>query len=158
MTHELSTEERRTIFLAMAHMAWADGRIDVVEVAALRAAATRLALLDPELGIVGLLSRGPDALPPLALSGMTIQTRALAVASAAWVALADRRSSRAEDVVLDRIAQRAGLTRAQAEELSMLAWQVRLLRPEELGWQEEFDVLLRALAELSGEDRATAPS
>lgn len=158
MIKELSTEERRTIFLAMAHMAWADGRIDVVEVAALRAAATRLTLLDPDLGIVGLLSRGPKALPPLALSGMTTRTRALAVACAAWVALADRRSCRAEDIALEQIARRAGFSRAQAEELSMLAWQVRLLRPDELGWQEELDVLVRALAELAEEPRATAPA
>jgi hypothetical protein len=142
---ELSPQSRRSVFIALSQVAWADGRLRPSELAALRGAAKQLALLDRDSGVAGLLSLGPSRLPPLEIAGLPLRARALCVAGAAWAALTDEIATPTEDFALAWIIEHSGLDAELAGELCNVAWQIRTLRPDELAWSDEFGVLCDAV-------------
>ena len=144
MKESLAYHVRRSIFVSLAQMAWADGKLHASELAALRGAAFSLDLLDRHTGVAGMLSLGPARLPPVEFSDLNRTERGLCVAAAAWAALTDDLQSHTETFVLSWLATHAGLDEEIVEELSELAWRTRALRPDDLDWESEFDALLIA--------------
>jgi hypothetical protein len=142
---DLTLEARRSVFIALSQVAWADGRLLPAELAALRGAAQRLELLHRDSGVAGVLSRGPAALPALEAGDLPLRARALCVAGAAWAALTDDIATPPEDFALAWITEHSGIDAELASALSDVAWHVRLLRPAELPWADEFGVLCDAV-------------
>jgi hypothetical protein len=142
---ELSPQSRRSVFIALSQVAWADGRLRASELAALRGAAQRLAILERDSGVAGPLSLGPSRLPALEIAGLPLRARALCVAGAAWAALTDEIATPTEDFALAWIIEHSGIDAELASELCNVAWQIRTLRPDGLSWSEEFGVLCDAV-------------
>lgn len=142
---DLTIQSRRSVFIALSQVAWADGRLRPAELAALRGAAQQLAIVERESGVAGLLSLGPSGLPALEIASLTLQARALCVAGAAWAALTDEIATPMEDFALAWIIEHSGLDAELAGELCEVAWQIRTLRPDDLSWSDEFGVLRSAV-------------
>jgi hypothetical protein len=157
MKESLAYHVRRSIFVSLAQMAWADGKLHASELAALRGAAFSLDLLDRHTGVAGMLSLGPALLPPVEFSDLNRTERGLCVAAAAWAALTDDLQSHTESFVLSWLATHAGLDEEIVDELSELAWRTRALRPHDLDWESEFDALLIAAKTLL-EPQASLPA
>ncbi|MBL9026595.1 MAG: TerB family tellurite resistance protein [Myxococcales bacterium] len=150
MSRDLSMQARASVFVALTHMAVADGRLDPEEVEALRAAAELLELRD--VGLTDLRGAAVDTgKGPPSLAKLPFEERAIAVAWAAWLACADYRATMAEEAMLARIAVQAGLDPPLAEELAVLAWQIRLLSPEGMTPGEELATLRSSVLELLDE-------
>ena len=150
MSRDLSPQARAAVFVALTHMAVADGRLDPEDVDALRAVADLLGLSD--VGLVELRGASVDTSSgPPSLRKLPFEDRAVAVAWAAWLACADYRATIAEEAVLAQIAVQAGLEPSLAAVLAVLAWQIRLLSPDGMTAGEELATVRSSVLELLDE-------
>lgn len=139
----LSPAARAAALDVLVFISWADGRVSLAELAAVRGAAIALALLDPLDGACGALVASPRAPDALDLRALTLHERRLVLAAAAWIALVDAKRTPTEARALDDVARRAGLDDEAAELLFDIARWVRLVRPRATStWADEFDRLV----------------
>jgi tellurite resistance protein len=114
----------RDTLVALAAIAWADGSIDPSEAKAIRSAAQQLGLSQQDLGYVEETLRRPVPLEEVETVRMSRLTRLFTFAVANWIAQADGQIPREEQVALDLLAERLGLStvareRAKSVGLSM---------------------------------------
>ncbi len=142
--NHLSPAARAAALKALVFVSWADGRLSMVELAAVRGAAIALALLDPLDGACGSLASDPGAPDDFDLSALTARERHLVLAAASWMALVDAKRTPGEVRALDDVARLAGLDDETAELLFDVARWVRLARPRTGStWADEFERLVR---------------
>jgi uncharacterized membrane protein YebE (DUF533 family) len=110
----------RDTLLAIAAVAWADGKVDTSEAAALRKAARHLALQGEDLAEVERAVATPVTLEQVETVRMNRLTRLFTYATGCWMAEIDGALSQSESGVLDLLGDRLGLSaiaRQRAHEL-----------------------------------------
>lgn len=123
----LPPQVARAVFDLVVHAAWADGRLDLAEVSAARAAA---AWLDPEgAWAPGRLTLGPDHDLPAIVSLLGGAEVALAFALATWMTLADGVERPRETALLDRFRLVAGVPSTVSRDLRRVVNRARARYP-----------------------------
>lgn len=149
-------DEARSVYLAMAHVAWADERLAKAEMEALVAASRWLGIDDGTRDLVDILLCSPCVLPPELLVGHEQDVRALAFAGAAWIALVDGHSSPQEERVLREIERAAALPPSLAQVLAMGARRVRFLSLRQVEAFREFEMVRAMVADTLGTQASRA--
>jgi uncharacterized membrane protein YebE (DUF533 family) len=96
--------------VALAAIAWADGKIEATEAAAIRSAAAQLGLNDEELRAVEETLQQPVPLEQVETVRMNRLTRLFTYAVANWIAQADGQIPPAEQAALNLLGERLGLS------------------------------------------------
>lgn len=105
----------RDTLLALAALAWADGKLDPREAAGLRSAAQQLALPSSELSLLDNALKNTVALDQVETVRMTRLTRLFTYAAACWIAELDGGLSATEEAMLDLLGDRLGLSKVARE-------------------------------------------
>jgi hypothetical protein len=147
----LSPAARVATLDVLAFISLSDGWLSSAELAAVRGAATALALVDPLDDWCRDLGEGRRTSDDLDLTSLTPRERHLVLAAAAWMVLVDAKRTPREARALDDVARRAGLDDEAAELLFDIARWVRLVRPcAQATWSDEFDRLVRVADDALG--------
>jgi uncharacterized membrane protein YebE (DUF533 family) len=101
----------RDTLLALAALAWADGRLDPREAAGIRSAAQQLGLPNSELSLLDEALKKTVTLDQVETVRMPRLTRLFTYAAACWVAEIDGGMSAAELAALNLLGDRLGLSK-----------------------------------------------
>jgi uncharacterized membrane protein YebE (DUF533 family) len=106
----------RDTLVALAAIAWADGKIDAAEAATIRAAAAQLGLGEEELRAVEETLQRPVPLEQIETVRMNRLTRLFTYAVANWIAQVDGEVPPAEQAALSLLGERLGLSAVAREQ------------------------------------------
>ncbi|HSQ62638.1 MAG TPA: DUF533 domain-containing protein [Polyangiaceae bacterium] len=118
MTQAAGTKLNRDIFLALAAIAWADGRLDPDEADAIVRAAVEAGLDLAEIEEIEVATRERLDLGAIDRSSLTKEDRVFVYAIACWIARLDGQVTEDESVALGQLGERLGVPerpRAHAE-------------------------------------------
>jgi uncharacterized membrane protein YebE (DUF533 family) len=101
----------RDTLLALAALAWADGKLDPREAAGIRSAAKQLSFPDSELALLEEALKTTVSLDQVETVRMTRLARLFTYAAACWIAELDGALSPAEERTLGLLGDRLGLSR-----------------------------------------------
>ena len=118
MNQAAGTKLNRDIFLALAAIAWADGRLDPDEADAIVRAAVEAGLDLPEIEEIEVATRERLDLGAIDRSSLTKEDRLFVYAIACWIARLDGQVTEDESAALGQLGERLGVPerpRAHAE-------------------------------------------
>jgi uncharacterized membrane protein YebE (DUF533 family) len=105
----------RDTLVALAAIAWADGRINPSEASGIRSAAKQLGMADAELGAVEATLEHPVPLAEVETIRMNRLTRLFTYAAATWIAEVDGVVPPEEEAALTLLGDRLGLSSVARE-------------------------------------------
>jgi uncharacterized membrane protein YebE (DUF533 family) len=108
--HHMDVEIGRDTLIALAAVAWADGKIEASEAAGIRSAAQQLGLGEHDLRAVEETLRRPVPLEEVETIRMNRLTRLFTYAVAVWIAEIDGAVPPPEEAALNLLGERLGLS------------------------------------------------
>jgi uncharacterized membrane protein YebE (DUF533 family) len=151
----MDVELGRDTLLALAAMAWADGKLEAREAAGIRAAAGQLGLAAEELTELEQALQEPVGMDAVETVRMTRLTRLFTYAAATWIAHIDNRMVVQEREALDTLGDRLGLSKYARQRAEAVALGLRAAQAKE--GPAEYDLvklksrLSAALSQISDE-------
>lgn len=112
------------VFLALAAIAWADGRLDADEADAIVRAAVDEGLSLEEIAAIEESTKQPVDLGVIDRKGMSKEDRLFVYAVACWIARLDGRVTPAESDALAKLGERLGVPERPRVHAEAIAWEV----------------------------------
>jgi uncharacterized membrane protein YebE (DUF533 family) len=140
----------RDVFLALAAIAWADGRLDVDEADAIVRAAVDAGLDLDEIASIEAATKTRVELGAIDLAGLKREDRVLIYAIACWIARLDGRVTSEESAALDGLAERLGVPERPQALAEALVREVAALPEGDRPVRYDLDRLRKLIAEKLG--------